>query len=266
VKIWALTWIGFLGLLRNKLIILFVAVFVCIVLLMMAPLIQIKSMAGDNVAQARGMLLSLMSVVMTSVSGFGSLLAAWSAADAVASEMKSGTVMALMARPVRRWEFLLSKYLAVQMLMAVYVLFMFAVSNVLVWIAGERILTNPWVLLVYPMIRYGIYSAMAVCFVTMMHPIFAFIAVLLSSVVASLVSPSSIGALFLPEWIHRSLFFVLPSVNLLSESQFLAITASTLKSTPWRDHLTAVVYGLDYALVLFLFAAWSFRRRSLARE
>jgi ABC-type transport system involved in multi-copper enzyme maturation permease subunit len=266
VKIWALTWIAFRGLLRNKLIILFVAVFVCIVLLMLAPLVQIKSMAGENVAQARGMLLSLMSAVMTVVSGFGSLLAAWSAADAVASEMRSGTVMALMARPVRRWEFLLSKYLAVQMLMAVYVLFMLAVSNVLVWIAGERILTNLWVLLVYPMIRYGIYSAMAVCFVAMMHPIFAFIAVLLVSVVASLVSPSSVGAFFLPEWIHRGLFFILPSVNLLSESQFLAITASNLKSTPWSDHLTAIVYGLDYALVLFLLAVWAFGRRGLARE
>jgi ABC-type transport system involved in multi-copper enzyme maturation permease subunit len=266
MKIRALTWLGFLSLLRNRLIILFVAGFVCIVLLMMAPLIQIKSMAGDNAAQAQGMLLFLMSTVMTGVSGFGSLLAAWSAAYAVASEMRSGTVMALMARPVRRWEFLLSKYLAVQMLMAVYILFMFAISNVLVWIAGQRIVTNPWLLFVYPMVRYAIYSAMAICFVTMMSPIFAFIGVLLASVLASLVSPASSGAMWLPEWISRGLFVILPSVNLLSESQFIAITASTLHHTPWSDHLTAVMYGMDYALVLFLLAAWSFRRRSLCEE
>ena len=56
------------------------------------------------------------------------------------------------------------------------------------------------------------------------------------------------------------------STDLLSETNFLAITAATLKQRPWSEHATALVYGLDYALVCFLLAAWTFRRRSLARE
>lgn len=266
MRIRTLAWITFRSLLRDKLIILFFAVFLCIVLLMMTPLMTFKAMAGDQAAQAQGMVLSLVSAIMLMCSGFGSLLAAWSAADAVATEMKSGTVMAVMARPVRRWEFLVGKYLGVQMLMAVYVVFMFAVSNVLTWIGGERLVTTPWVLFVYPMIRYGIYSAMAVCLVTMMHPILAFVIVLFSSVMANMVAPSSLGAFFLPQWLRRGLFFALPSVNLLSESNFLAISSATVKQTPWTQHCTAIAYGLDYALVFLLLAAWSFRRRSLARE
>lgn len=266
MKIRALAWMTFCSLLRNRLIILFFVVFACVVLFMMTPLMTFKSMAADNPSQAQGMIISLISWIMGILSGFGSLLAAWSAADAVAAEMKSGTVLAVMARPVRRWEFLLGKYFGVLMLMTIYVLFMFAMSNILAWIASERIVTNPWVLLVYPMVRYGIYAAMAICVVTVLHQVFAFAVVLFLGVLASLVSPSSTGLAFLPDWLRHCFYFVLPSMNLLSESNFLAVTSASLKKTPWTEHFTALAYGLDYALICFLFAAWAFRRRSLTRE
>lgn len=266
MKIRILAWITFLALLRNRLIILFFAIFICIVLLMMTPLMTFKAMAGDNPAQAQGMVLSLISGIMSIVSGFGSLLAAWSAADAVASEMKTGTIMAVMARPVKRWEFLLGKYCGVLILMSVYVLFMFAISNMLAVIGGERLVTNPWVLLVYPMVRYAIYAALAILLVTVMHPLFAFAIVMVAGVLADMVAPSSIGASFLPEWLRTGLFYVLPSMNLLSETNFMALNSTTLKPTPWTDHLTALTYGLDMTVVCLLLAAWSFRRRGLTRE
>lgn len=268
MKIRILAWTTFLSLLRNRLIILFFAGFLCIVLLMMTPLLTFKSMSADMPAQAPEMIISLVSAIMTMVSGFGSMLAAWSAADAVASEMKTGTILAVMARPVRRWEFLLSKYCGVLMLMAVYVVFMFAVSNLLAWIGGQRLATNPWVLLVYPMVRYGIYAALAIWLVTAMHPVFAFVIVMISGVAAGLVAPSSIafGVGSFPQWLRHGLFYVLPSMNLLSETNFLAISSSSLKPTPWTEHLTALVYGLDQAVVWMLLAAWSFGRRSLTRE
>ena len=266
MKIRVLAWITFLALLRNRLIILFVAVFLCIVLFMMTPLLMFRSMAADNPSQGQSMMLGLIEAIMMLLSGFGSLLAAWSAADAVASEMKNGTIMAVMARPVRRWEFLLGKYLGVMILMAIYVVLMFAVSNLLAYIGGERLVTNPWVLLVYPIVRYGIYAALAVWLVTAMHPIFAFVIVMIAGVLANLVNPGSSGPAFLPEWVRNGLFYVLPSMNLLSETNFLALTSATLKQTPWTEHLTALVYGLDQALVCLLLAAWAFRHRGLTRE
>jgi len=266
MKIRPLAWITFLALLRNRVIVLFFAVFVCVVLLMMTPLLTFKSMANDNPAQGQGMILSLIEGIMSIVSGFGSLLAAWSAADSVASEMKTGTIMAVMARPVRRWEFLLGKYCGVLMLMVLYVVFMFAVSNLLAFIGGERLVTNPWVLLVYPMVRYSIYAALAIWLVTVMHPILAFVIVMIGGVLASMVSPSSSGAAFLSEGIRKVLFYVLPSMDLLSETNFLALTSANLQPTPWTHHLTALVYGVDQAIVCLLLAAWAFRRRSLTRE
>ena len=123
--------------LRNKIILLFCSLFVCIVLLTMFPLMSYKSMTNaSNAQQMQGLILNEVAAVMSMVSGFGSLLAAWAAADSVAGEMKSGTILAVMARPLRRWEFLAGKYLGVLMLMAVYVLAMFG-SNVSSCLAGR---------------------------------------------------------------------------------------------------------------------------------
>jgi ABC-type transport system involved in multi-copper enzyme maturation permease subunit len=264
MKVRALAWNTFASLLRNKLIMLFCSVFLCVILLMMSPLMAMKS-TSTNPVQTATMVLGLVSAIMSMLTGFGSLLAAWSAADAVAGEMKSGTILAVMARPVRRWEFLLGKYLGVQMLMLTYVLAMFGMSYVLAWIGGTHIQTTPWVLIVYPMVRYAIYSALAILLVTMMHPVFAFGIVLVASVLAGMVGPASRSTTF-PEWLRKGIYVILPSTDLLSESNFLSITQSTLKQMAWTDHLLALSYGLDYALVCFMLAVWSFRYRSLARD
>ncbi|MCU1237821.1 MAG: hypothetical protein JWP63_5788 [Candidatus Solibacter sp.] len=263
MKIRALAWNTFSSLLRNKLIILFCAVFLAIVLLMMTPLMMTRSMAASPTA-ATTMVLSLVSGIMSMLTGFGSMLAAWAAADAVAGEMKSGTILAVMARPVRRWEFLLGKYLGVQLLMLVYVLAMLGMSYLLAWIGSERIQSTTWVLVVYPMVRYSIYSAISMLLVTMMHPVFAFVGVMIASVLANMVSPAARTSF--PEWLRKGLWLVLPSADLLSESKFLTITQASLKSMAWTDHLVALGYGLDYAVVFFLLAVWSFRYRALVRD
>ncbi|MBZ5621104.1 MAG: hypothetical protein LAQ69_20615 [Acidobacteriia bacterium] len=44
------------------------------------------------------------------------------------------------------------------------------------------------------------------------------------------------------------------------------MTQSSIEKTLWTDHLTALAYGVDSALVLVLLAVWLFRPRSLTRE
>jgi hypothetical protein len=71
---------------------------------------------------------------------------------------------------------------------------------------------------------------------------------------------------FPPAWLRTALYVVLPSTGLLSETRFLTIAKADLKPLAWTTHLTALAYGLDYALVCFLLAVWSFRHRGLSRE
>jgi ABC-type transport system involved in multi-copper enzyme maturation permease subunit len=220
---------------------------------------------AQNAEMMQMAVLPLIGTMMTFISGFGSLLAAWSASDSVASEMRSGTVLAVLARPVRRWEFLLGKFLGVQLMMFIFVLLMLGLNYLLAWIGGATIQTSPWVLIVYPMVRYMIYSALGILLVTVMHPIVAFCIVLVVMIVAGLVAPGN-PQTFMPEWLRTGLFYMLPSSNLLSETRFLTITRATLRAALWTDHATALVYGMDYALVCFLLAAWIFHSRSLSRD
>jgi len=171
----------------------------------------------------------------------------------------------VMARPVRRWEFLLGKYLGVQLLMLVFVLIMVGLNYLLAWIGGAHIQSAPWELIVYPMVRYAMFSAVGLALVTLMHPILAFCGVLFMSIAAQLVSPGA-HTTFLPEWLKTGLFYFLPSTNLLSEMRFLTITRATLQAATWSEHAVALAYGLDYALVCFLIASWIFHSRSLSRD
>lgn len=253
------------SLLRNKIIILFTAGFLCLVLFMMTPLLVARSMAAStSAAQSEVMVLGMVTGISYLATGFGSLLAAYCAADVVSNEIRSGTILAIMARPVRRWEFLLGKYLGVQLLMLIYVVAMLGLSYLLAWIGGEP-LRGSWTLIVYPLVRYAIYSAIALLLVTVMHPVSAFAIVLVIAALTNILEPGSAGAHFLPGWVAKGLYYVLPSTGLLSETRFLAVAQSSLKGTPWTEHLTALAYGLDMALVFFLLAAWSFRKRSLSR-
>jgi ABC-type transport system involved in multi-copper enzyme maturation permease subunit len=266
VKVRAIALNTFSALLRNKIVILFCAGCVCVLLLMLTPLLLMRNMRGTQNAEMMQMaVLPLIASMMQFISGFGSLLAAWSAADAVASEMRSGTVLAVLARPVRRWEFLLGKFLGVQLMMFVFVLLMLGLNYLLAWIGGATLQTTPWVLIVYPMVRYMIYSALGILLVTVMHPIVAFCIVLVVMIGAGLVAPGN-AQTFMPGWLRSGLFYLFPSSNLLSETRFLTITRATLRAALWTDHATALLYGLDYALVCFLLAAWIFRSRSLSRD
>jgi ABC-type transport system involved in multi-copper enzyme maturation permease subunit len=178
----------------------------------------------------------------------------------VANEIKSGTILAVMARPVRRWEFLLGKLLGVQILMSIYAVLMVALTLALTAVGGARIQTTLWPLIAYPMVRYALYSALALLLVTRMHPVFAFAIVMMCGALAGAATPDS---MVLPAGLRHAIYYVLPSFDLLSESRFLTISQAQLKALPWTNHVTALVYGLDWAVVFFVLAAWSFRRRPL---
>jgi|SRR5215472_1886910 len=250
--------------LRNKLILLFCCLFACVVLLMMTPLLAYKAMTNTaNAQQMQGFILNTVAGVMSLVSGFGSLLAAWAAADSVAGEMKSGTILAVLARPLNRWEFLAGKYLGVLTLMTTYVVGMLFLAFFLAWLGGQGFHSSWWTLLVYPLVRYAIWAAIAMLLVTVMHPMFVMgIVIILATAVEYFASSFS----RIPGWFRIPVHLILPLTNLLSERRFLSITQASIKPYPFTNHLIALAYGLDYALVCFLLAIFVFHYRNLTRD
>jgi len=143
---------------------------------------------------------------------------------------------------------------------------MFCLSYVLAWIGGEKIQSTPWVLIAYPLVRWSIYSAIAMLLVTVFHSIVAFGITMVISVLALRLAPSNGRAHLLPESARAAIYAVLPSTGLLSEDRFFTITQASLKQLNWAAHLTTLAYGLDYALVFLLLAVWSFHYRGLTRD
>jgi len=267
MRIRAIAWNTFGSLLHNRLLLLIVLLFLSWVALMTAPLIMMKhTTTTANAGRMQSEVLGMVSLVMAGLSGFGSMLAAWCAADSVASEMKSGTILAVMARPVERWEFLLGKFGGVQLLLVVYVFGMLALSHVFAWIGGQRIHAPLWELVAYPLVRYAIYSAVALLLVTFLNQAVSLAVVWCLAIATSIINPMEQSKHKLLEWGTKALYFVLPSTELLSETRFLTITETSLKRTGWLDHVVTLAYGLDYAAVLILLALWSFRRKSLTRD
>jgi ABC-type transport system involved in multi-copper enzyme maturation permease subunit len=258
------TWESFL---HNRLIVLVLILAACVVLLTLFPLLAAKAaLTVSNREAMEAMVLEEVSGVMSFVSGLGSVLAAWCAADALQSELRSGTVLAVMARPVRRWEFLLGKYLGVMLFMFCYVCLMFCMSYLFVDIAGMRIHAAPWVLVVYPMVRYAIYAGLALCLATLVHPVVTMGTMLALWILTETVGPGAVAWNAKLKWLKTALYYFLPSTNLFGEGRFLSLRQAALKQATWSDHAITLAYGLDCALLLVLLAMWSFHYRSLRQD
>jgi hypothetical protein len=102
--------------------------------------------------------------------------------------------------------------------------------------------------------------------VTVIHPVLAFAAVMVISILSNAIDPVEHYANAYLTWARNAVYVILPSATLLSEERFLEITHASLKQTTWAEHLTTIAYGLDYALVCLLLAMWSFHSRALKRD
>lgn len=148
----------------------------------------------------KGGFLRDLGVTFQLLSALGSLLAAFAAADAVATEMKTGTVLAVMARPLHRWQFLAGKYFGVLLLMLAYTIAMLRTGLFLYRLAGLPFRTPWWILIVYPFVRYAVWAAIAILLVTFLQPLvtLAVVAVIIS-LIRILGSPGSANY---PTWIR----------------------------------------------------------------
>ncbi len=99
--------------------------------------------------------------------------------------------------------------------------------------------------------------------VTMIHPILVMGIVI---IVATLIQVFASASTHMPLWLRTPIHLFLPLTGVLSEERFMVITKASLRPFPWTNHLTALAYGVDYALVCFLLAVFVFQRRSLARD
>jgi hypothetical protein len=175
------------GLIRNRLVLVFFLVYLGLLLVTLSPLLFLRQHTNAaNAQDSASFFLLILRGLVTMTTSAGSFFAMVGGAYAVAGEIQSGTILGVMARPLARWEFLAGSYLGVQGLLWIYLTFMLAFEEVLSLIARQHIVTSWWILAVYPLIRYMLYSAIAVFFATFLGPFVAVGATLLVTIGAML--------------------------------------------------------------------------------
>lgn len=267
MKIWALALNTLESFLHNRLVLLLLLVGAGIVLVMTIPLLQVKAVhTPENASMLESMVLEAITRAVGFMSGLGSLIAAWAATDSLGSELKAGTVLAVMARPVKRWEFLLGKYAGVLLLMVGYVVMMLAVSHVLAWMGGQHIHANLLLMFAYPLARYAIYAAIAMLCTTVVGAVATMATVMIVAIAGEMVLPGTPDWKPWLMWLKHGLYYVLPSMQLLSEERFVSLREAALHPMKWQEQATSLLYGFDYALVVLLLAMWSFHYRTLRRD
>ena len=182
----------------------------------------------------------------------GMIIALFIGATAVSSDVRSGAITMILARPVTRWQFLAGKFGG-----AMVVLFGYSLLTAIALV----IFTQVHELDAVPALRYApwlmfcqnlIYASFALALSMLMPPILAGI---------------------LPVFVSGDLFFnLLSSGNPIHYLHFLFPTYGPFNAANqfasgalmgWSEAATLTVYALDLAVIFLLLAMWRFRSKAV---
>ena len=207
---------------------------------------------------------------LTSISVFGTLIAIFIGIGLVYKEMERRTVYALLAKPVRRWEFILGKYLGLLFTLLVNVSIMTAglvlallYQGGLEWRTYVNLL--PAVFLIY--LSLAVTTALALVFSTFSTPALSALFTLFLWIIghfnadllqfARLTKSAAVG------WIAKVLYYALPNIGNFTSVDSRNVIQSAAYAQP-LDALAILwtaVYGVLYCTGLLSAAVLVFSRR-----
>ena len=177
----------------------------------------------------------------------GTLVALFVCSNAIATDIRRGTICIVMARSVSRAQYLLGRFMGAAAVLAAYsaivaaAVVLFAYANQLQHLGGELGFA-PWLMFCEHLMA----GSVALLLATMMRP-------LLAAVVALFASAS-----MLPTWFP--LYFVLPSYDRFSVARPLFTGAL---SEP-LDRAMLTLYAFDVVAIALLLAYWRFKKQAIA--
>lgn len=215
-------------------------------------------------------------ICVTTISIFGMLITIFISASVVPSEVENKVIYTVLSKPVRRIQYLLGKFVGVQMIILVNLLLMAGLFFVAIW-SKEGVM--PTLLL---------WSVLLTYFEFLVVSAFTFA---ISCTSTSAVLPT-IGGLFiymignLTEYLKdvnlrareseealssfigelaKWLYNILPNLQKFSMKNFILDLQpnAPLPSEVWDQIPNLIIYGLAYAISGYLIAYWVFRRKEL---
>jgi ABC-type transport system involved in multi-copper enzyme maturation permease subunit len=206
----------------------------------------------------------LINMGLANIEIFGTLIAIFVGIFLVYKELERRTIYTIISRPIRRWQFILGKYLGLLMTLLLEVAIMSAVFFAILAAFGDadripKQIPAIWLALV----KLMLITAVAVLFSSFSTPILSGMFTLafwvvgsISGHLATLVEEGMPA--FFPALV-RVLQFILP------DFRFLDIKALVLydKPIPWDQVIWASAYGLMYTAMVLALSVLIFDRRDM---
>ena len=252
MRIWAVAGNTFREALRDKVLLTLVVVaFVVTAASRIIPPLAVGE--GSKIVTDLGLATMTLFCVLISILVGGRL---------VYKEIEKRTILTMLAKPIRRWEFLVGKYVGLMLVLVTSVVIMTAWFGLFLVIS--RIPVRPILLLAIAMIilELGVVTAIALLFSTFTTPIssavFAFGIYFTGSMSRDLLDLAAMNRSLLVKGIAYALYYILPNFSSLD---YRAVAVYNLLVDPLRLAWT-IAYGLTYIVVALLLAVLVFHRRN----
>lgn len=197
---------------------------------------------------------------LSAISVFGVLTAVFVGVSLVFKEIERRTVYTLLANPVRRWQFLVGKFVGLLAVLAMNVVLMSVALFLLLLLRGE----TPWELvpaIVLILLELAIVTAFALLFSSLTNPILAAVWTFAVYVAGHLSWSLLLLHDKLPPGVGRQLckivYWIMPNLDRLN------IKAEVVHATPFPPSLVpfALLYGAGYAVLVLLLACVAFQNK-----
>jgi len=202
-------------------------------------------------------------VGLSAISIFGVLTAVFVGVSLVFKEIERRTVYTLLANPVRRWQFLVGKYVGLLAVLSMNVGLMSVALIGVLLVRGE----SPWALLpalLLILVELAIITAFALLFSSLTNPILAAVWTCAVYVSGHLAWSLKLLESRVPEGLSRQLcrlvYWLLPNLDRLN------IKAEVVHGLTLPDGFLAlsVLYGAAYAAVVLALAIVAFQRKDFS--
>jgi ABC-type transport system involved in multi-copper enzyme maturation permease subunit len=188
-------------------------------------------------------------------------LALFLGAIGVSSEISARTIVHVMSRPVKRWVYLLGRWLGILIFLYLFLLVgMAGALLVSVWL-NIPFASTLWLAFAENYVMATFYSGVALGFSVVMPPMLAGILALLVSILPSIAQ----NAIHDPRWLHRIpalvAYYLGPAqmpVNLMAES----FAKERLHTDYWL-YLRVLGENIFYVVAVLVVATFVFRRREI---
>jgi ABC-type transport system involved in multi-copper enzyme maturation permease subunit len=208
----------------------------------------------------------IVSLGLTAISVIGIFIAVFIGVGLVSKEIDKRTLYALLAKPVKRWEFLLGKYGGLVMTLAVNTLAMAVGLYVALWTVRHPLERSDWYLLVAVyliLLKLALIVALAMlfsCFTTPFLAILFTIGIYVAGVFAEdLRTMQTVDMAPVTLKLLKGISYLLPNFENFNVLGAVVHGRGVPATLVWQD----TVYAVVYAAVVLIAAAMVFSRRNL---